>query len=222
VTRLFIVVEGQTEESFVRNVLAEALWASGVHPTPILLGRQGGRPSYARVKRDVLVLLKQDHGAHCSTMIDFYGLGPGFPGQPFPDRPSSSNLSKVRQVERAVKKDICSLLPDLRPDLRFIPHLQLHEYEALLFSDPTAFANGINHPNLARQFQRIRDEFASPEDINNNPETAPSKRVLSVCPSYRKVIEGTQAALAVGVLSMREHCQHFREWVEALEALSDA
>ena len=221
-TRLYVVVEGQTEESFVRNVLAEVLWGSNVHPTPILLGtpgHKGGRTSYARVKRDVVVLLKQDRGAYCSTMVDLYGLGAGFPGHPPPDH--LSNIDKVRHVEQAVKQDICGDLPDdLRPDLRFIPYLQLHEYEAILFSDPEAFATGINHPHLRLQFQRIRDEFDSPEDINNDPETAPSKRVIAACPTYKKVIEGTQAAAAVGIPTMREQCHHFREWIESLEALA--
>jgi Domain of unknown function (DUF4276) len=220
VIRLYVVVEGQTEE-FFGNVLAEVLWGSNVHPTPILLGtpgHKGGRTSYARVKRDVLVLLKQDRAAYCSTMIDLYGLGPGFPGHPPPDR--LSNIAKVRHVEQAVKEDICEEIPDLRADRRFIPYLQLHEYEAILFSDPAAFAAGINHPNLQREFQRIRDEFESPEDINNNPETAPSKRVLAACRNYRKVIEGTQAAAAVGIPIMREECRHFREWIELLESLT--
>jgi hypothetical protein len=223
VTRLYIVVEGQAEESFVRNVLADVLWASNVHPTPVLLGtpgHKGGRTSYARVKRDVVLLLKQDRGAYCSTMVDLYGLGAGFSGHPPP--PQLSNVEKVRHVEQAVKQDICEeLTDDIRAYLRFIPYLQLHEYEAILFSDPQAFATGINHPNLWGNFQSIRDEFDSPEDINNDPETAPSKRVLAVCPSYKKVIEGTQAAAAVGIPTMRDQCQHFREWIESLEALKE-
>jgi Domain of unknown function (DUF4276) len=133
-------------------------------------------------------------------------------------RPSFQHR-EVRHVEQAVKDDICEALPGLRADLRFIPYLQLHEYEPILFSDPAAFAAGINRPNLQRKFQRIRDEFESPEDINNDPETAPSKRVLAVCPDYRKVIEGTQGAAAVGIPIMREECRHFRSWIESLEAL---
>lgn len=220
--RLNIVVEGQTEESFVQNVLAEVLWRRGVHPTPILLGtpgHKGGRTSYARVKRDVLVLLKQDRRAYCSMMIDLYGLGPGFPGHPPPQR--FSNLEKVRHVEQAMKKDISEEFPDLQADQRFIPYLQLHEYEAILFSDPGAFAGGINQPNLQRHFQTIRDSFESPEDINGDPETAPSKRVLRVCPSYRKVIEGVQAAAAIGIPAICQECRHFREWIESIEALGD-
>ena len=93
----------------------------------------------------------------------------------------------MRHVEQAVKQDICGELPDgFRPDLRFIPYIQLHEYEAILFSDPVAFATGIDHPDLRPQFQQVRDEFESPEDINNDPETAPSKRVLAAYPKYKR------------------------------------
>jgi hypothetical protein len=222
VTRLYVVVEGQTEESFVASVLAPVLWESDVHPTPILLGppgQKGGGASYARVSRDVRLLLKQDHGAYCSTMIDLYGLGEGFPETPPPSH--LNNLEKVRHIERAFKDDICKRIPGFRTDLRFIPYLQLHEYEGLLFSDPQGLANGINQPQLVRQFQRIRDEFGSPEDINDDPTSAPSKRVLAVYPSYRKVIEGTIAAQSVGIATIRRECQHFREWLETLEGLDD-
>jgi hypothetical protein len=222
VIRLYVVVEGQTEESFVRNVLAEVLWRSKVHPIPIVLGRpghKGGRTSYARVKRDVLVQLKQDRGAYCSTMVDLYGLGPDFPGHPPPGH--LSNIEKVRWIEQAVKKDVCNENPELQPNQRFIPYLQLHEYEALLFSNSAAFAAGINHPNLEGKFQLIRDKFESPEDINNDPGTAPSKRVLAVYPGYRKVIDGTQAAASVGIPIMRQECPHFREWLESLESLAE-
>lgn len=221
-TRVYVVVEGQTEESFVANVLAPMLWAHGVHPSPVLLGtpgHKGGRTSYARVSRDVRVLLKQDRGAYCSTMIDLYGLGSGFPGTPPPGH--LSNLGKVEHIERAFKEDICEQAREFRPDVRFIPYLQLHEYEALLFSDPKAFANGINQPKLIRRFQDIRDEFNSPEDINNASTSSPSRRVGEACPSYRKVIEGILAAQSVGIQTIRDECPHFRKWLENLERLDE-
>lgn len=194
--------------------------ARQVYLTPIILGvpgHRGGRTNYARVKKDVLVQLKQDRTAYCSTMLDLYGLGKGFPGTPLP--PNLSNLNKVIHIEQAVKGDIIAQAPDLRPDVRFLPYLRLHEYEGLLFSDPVAFANGIYQSNLARQLQSIRQGFPTPEDINDGPNTAPSKRVLQVCPSYRKPLDGTRAAKAVGIDTMRRECGHFREWVERLEAL---
>lgn len=222
-TRVYVVVEGATEESFVREVLAPILWPSELYIIPIILGspgQKGGRTSYSRVKKDVVVLLKQHRTAYCSTMLDFYGLGKGFPGMPLP--PDLANLDKVARIEQAVKEDIAAKVPDLRPDIRFLPYLQLHEYEGLLFSDHEAFASGIKQSHLASRFKAIRDEFSTPEDINDDPNTAASRRVLGVYPSYRKVVDGTLAARAVGVASMQQECPHFREWVQRLQALAAA
>jgi Domain of unknown function (DUF4276) len=217
--RVHVVVEGPTKESFVNNVLAPALWTCQVYLNPLVLGvpgHKGGNPNYARVQKDILRQLKEDHSAYCSTMLDFYRLGRGFPGTPPPA--NLSNLDKAIHIEQAVRENIVSQAPDLRPDVRLLPYLQLHEYEGLLFSDTTAFANAI-YPNLVRQFQAIREQFPTPEDINDDPNTSPSKRVLQVYPSYRKVLDGTRAAQAVGIEAMRRECLHFREWVEQLEAL---
>ena len=216
-TRVYVVVEGQTEESFVNEVLAPALTPRRIYLYPILLGGKGGNVNYARVQKDVLRQLKQDPSAYCTTMLDFYGLGKDFPGTPVP--PNLSNLAKATHIEEAVSGDIIAQALGLRPDVRFIPHLQLHEFEGLLFSDPAAFASGINQSNLAGQFQSIREGFPTPEDIDDGPTSAPSKRVLRLCASYRKVLNGIQAAKTVGVDAMRRECPHFREWFERLEQL---
>lgn len=219
--RLNVLVEGQTEESFVYNLLAQSFNPNQINITPILLGRpghKGGRTNYDRVKRDILVLLKQDRTAFCSTMLDFYGLGRGFPGMPLP--PHLTNTEKVLHIEEALKKNICKEISDLRPDIRFIPYLQLHEYEGLLFSDPSAFAEAIKERNLAIKFQAIRDEFTTPEDINDSAESAPSKRILRLAPFYHKVIHGTLAAQAVGIEKMKEECPHFHDWLNRIEAIA--
>ena len=211
-TRAYVVVEGETEESFVKNVLAQVLWPYQVYLRPILLGpprHKGGRTNYDRVNKHVVIQLKQDRTAYCSTMLDLYGLGSGFPGMPLPA--NLSNLDKVVRIEKAVKADIVMQVPDLRPDIRFVPYLQLHEYEGLLFSDPEAFASGIGQPHLAGRFETIRKAFPTPEDIDDDPNTAPSKRVLNAYPGYRKVLDGSLAAEAVGVDRMRQQCPHFRE-----------
>ena len=221
-TRILAVVEGQTEEAFIGSIVAPAFWNRNICVSAIVLGRpghKGGRVNYARMSHDVLMLLKQQHDAYCTTMVDLYRLGPGFPGTPPPNH--LSNLEKVRHIEAAFKKDICDRIPQLRPDLRFIPYLQLHEYEGLLFSDPQRFASGINRSSLASHFQKIRDQFETPEDINDDPETAPSKRILTLYPPYRKVIEGAQAASSIGLPALRAACPHFREWLELLEAVEE-
>ncbi|MGO9261221.1 MAG: DUF4276 family protein [Bryobacteraceae bacterium] len=221
-SRVVVIVEGATEESFVAGPLAEALWTRQVCLTPIILGvpgHKGGRPNYARVQKDLLRQLKQDPTAYCSTMIDFYGLGQGFPGTPPPAH--LANLQKVEHIERAIKEDICGRIPDFRPDVRLIPYLSLHEYEGLLFSDPDALAQALTQPDLADRFHQIRSHFPTPEDIDDSPETAPSKRILAIYSAYRKVIQGTLAARAVGVERMRRECPHFRNWIEQLETLPD-
>ena len=152
-------------------------------------------------------------------MIDYYGLGSGFPGAPAPIH--LTNIQKVEHIEREMKDEICQKIPGFRPDVRFIPYLSLHEYEGLLFSDPDAFAQSIGQPSLAHRFHHVRNDFPTPEDINNDPNTAPSKRVIQIYNPYRKVIEGTQAARAVGIQRMRAECAHFRGWLERLEALPE-
>lgn len=220
-TRVHVIVEGQTEESFVKNVLAAELWPHEVNLNPILLGvpgHKGGRPNYARLKKDILLHLEQDRTSCCSMMLDFYGLGGGFPDTPIPGH--LSGTAKATHIERAITADICGSIPEFRPDIRFVAYIQLHEYEALLFSDPAALAGAIGQPRLTGPLQVIRDDFETPEDINNSRETAPSKRILKAFPSWRKVINGTQAAQAVGIGAMKEQCPHFRQWIEKLKSLA--
>lgn len=180
--------------------MAEALWPREVYLRPIILGlpgHKGGRTNYARVKKDLLRQLKQDPNAYCSTMIDFYALGEGFPATPLPF--GMRQIDKVLLIERAILEDISATIPEFRPDLRLIPYLCLHEFEALLFSDVAAFAGALRRPELASSLQRARADFATPEDINEGTDTAPSKRIAAICPSYRKVIDGTLAAAAIGI-----------------------
>jgi hypothetical protein len=218
VTRIKIIVEGQTEESFVEKVLAPALYPREIYLTPILLGvpgHKGGNVNYARVKKDILLHLRQDRTAYCSTMLDLYGLGEGFPGVPPP--PHHPGAVKAVTREQAIYEDILASAPEERPDLRFVPYLQVHEYEGLLFSDPDAFARALRQQTLSMHLHQIRNAFPTPEDINDDPQLAPSKRVLAAYPPYRKVIEGTIAAQEVGITTMRQQCPHFHQWVSRLE-----
>ena len=220
-TRIKIVVEGQTEESFVQRVLAPTLWLREIYLTPIILGvpgHKGGNVNYARVKKDVLLHLRQDPTAYCSTMLDLYGLGDGFPGVPPP--PHLTGVQKALARERAIYQDIVASAPETRADVRFYPYLQVHEYEGLLFSDPIAFARGLGQQNLSGQLEAIRNDFQTPEDINDDPNRAPSKRVIALYYGYRKVIEGTVAAQEVGIERMRQQCPHFHQWVSNLEAVA--
>jgi hypothetical protein len=103
-----------------------------------------------------------------------------------------------------------------------MPYVQRHEFEALLFSRPDAFDLEEGWTNEQRQeLESIRSQFATPEDINDDPRTAPSKRLAQTfsSPRYRKTLHGPLIAEQVGLDAMREACPGFAEWLSRLEAL---
>ncbi|MDP2158323.1 MAG: DUF4276 family protein, partial [Nitrospirota bacterium] len=104
---------------------------------------------------------------------------------------------------------------------RFVPYVMMHEFEGLLFSDCEGFSRGIGRPQLVDEFQAIRDQFSSPEEINDSPITAPSKRVKELVQGYEKPLMGTLAILEIGLNTIRAECPHFREWLARLEALPE-
>ncbi len=206
-TRLYVVVEGQTEESFVNAVLLPVLLSHQVLATSILTG---GNPRWSRVRQDVATLL-HDRTAFVTTMFDLYGLGPDWPRR-LPS-PIHNGAVAARQIEHATAEAIASNPP------RFIPHIQPFEFEALLFSEPTLLADAIGAPAVAPRLGAIRGQFQSPEEINDSPQTAPSKRILGCFPAYQKVLHGALAAQTIGLDRMRAECPHFSAWIDRLIAL---
>ena len=100
---------------------------------------------------------------------------------------------------------------------RFVPYVVMHEFEGLLFSDPDRFAQSLGKPDLTSGFQAIRAEFQTPEDINDSPDTAPSKRVLNLYQGYQKPLMGTLAMEEIGLDTVRGACPLFDAWIAVLE-----
>lgn len=220
--RLLVHVEGQTEESFINRALRPHLMSGFgyAHVSARLLGnarqrsRRGGIRHWDSVRKDVVRHLQGDREVLATTMVDYYGLPNTWPGRvesmlaPFHE--------KAAVVERELQENVARTLGDGAPD-RFIPFVVMHEYEGLLFSDPPGFAQAVGRPDLAGDFQAIRNEFATPEEINDSPDTAPSKRVERLIPGYQKPLAGVQAAIAIGLDAIRRECPHFDDWVRRLE-----
>lgn len=102
-------------------------------------------------------------------------------------------------------------------------YVQKHEFEGLLFSEVGAFANVLN-PS-ARSIESLRDvraSFPTPEDIDDGPETAPSKRIIQLVPGYRKRTYGPLLANEIGLTRIRDECPRFDSWISRLESLSQA
>ena len=229
-TRLLVHVEGQTEENFVNGVLAEHLCARGFSSVGSrLIGNarqrihRGGIRGWHSVRRDLVRHLHEDRNCIVTTMVDYYGLpqrGPGaWPGRAqasesaFPDKAGLVEESLLADVHEAMGVDF-----DVR---RFVPYLLMHEFEALLFSDCERFGIGIGRPELAPRLQQIRDAFASPEEIDDSPNQAPSKRIEALVPGYQKPLLGTLAVLEIGLRRISAECPHFYGWLSHLENLPD-
>ena len=228
-TRLLVHVEGETEESFVDNVLAPHLHNHGFSRVSArLIGnarqrdRRGGIRAWSTVRKDIVNHLKEDRASIATTMVDYYGL-PQDGSKAWPGRLEASKLAspeRANRVETALAEDIGQTMGSSFNQERFIPYVMMHEFEALLFSDCPRFGRGIGHPGLAPKFQEIRDKFANPEEIDDSPETAPSKRVAALVPGYQKPLMGTLAVLEIGLNAIRSACPHFQCWLKRLERLS--
>ena len=100
----------------------------------------------------------------------------------------------------------------------FIPYLQLHEFEALLFSNKEVLFRNI--PRTAIQaLEQVFEEFSNPELINEHPDTTPSQRLKNNIDGYNKVVYGSILAGAIGIEAMQARCPHFAEWIEKLKRL---
>ena len=150
-------------------------------------------------------------------MVDFYGM-PQTGDRAWPGRAVANGVpfeQKAEVVQAAIAGDIAAELGDSNG--RFLPYVVMHEYEGLLFSDPDRFAEAIGSSEVADEFRVIRSGFHTPEEINDSPATAPSKRVESLVPSYQKPLMGTIAAQRIGLAAIREECAYFNRWVQTLE-----
>jgi hypothetical protein len=187
---------------------------------------RGGVLKYASVRRDLLAWLKQDTTAIVTTMFDLYALPDDFPGVQSAAA-ESDPFAKVAEVERALRADVLSGLSESgAPPDRFVPYVQLHEFEALLFTQPQQIVGYFDDIDGGRQAtnkpEAIRNGFPTPEHIDDGADTAPSKRIIQVLPNYArlKAQAGPAIAQRIGLPALRSACGHFDEWLSRLESLS--
>lgn len=220
-TRLFVLVEGQTEETFVKEALAPHLRSKGytavfarLFAKPRTRPRDGGIPLWHVARRDIVRHLHKDQRAAVALMVDYYRL-PRSKDRGWPGRSAATGAVTV---EQAIGEDIASAMKRGFDRGRFLPCVMMHEFEALLFSDCEAFGRAIERPDIGRRLQDIRNRFANPEEIDDSPVSAPSKRIKELVPDYEKVLMGNLAVLEIGLDKIRAECPHFRSWLERLEA----
>ena len=223
--RLYLFAEGRAEQTFANTVLGPHLAVHGVYMhNAVLIANahkkqrihRGGGGNFAAMQKDIDRFLKQERAKNVffSSMIDLYALHRGFPGteeaQSFRDDP----YQRVRVLEESWARET--------NDRRFIPHLQLHEYEAYLFVNISILSNYYSDKQQAiAELHETSERFATPELIDDGPDTAPSKRIICRLPRYAsdKATVGVQAAERIGLTAIRRKCPHFSQWLARLEVL---
>jgi hypothetical protein len=218
--RALILVEGQTEERFVKDVLAPAFLQRELYFSPTILvtkrvkigpNFRGGVTTFRKFQNDAQRLLKGAGGALVTTLLDYYGLPTDFPGMN--SRPSGTPMARVTHVEQAISTKFGS-------PSNFVPFLALHEFEAWLFASPDELPRVMTESEKQPQFAAIRASVKSPEEINESPQFAPSKRIETLFPAYRKNLHGPAAAGRIGLDRIRAECPHFAWWLSKLEAFA--
>ncbi len=216
--RVLVLAEGQTEERFVKDVICPHLWPRGIDTIPKVVTTKrvkrgqdfkGGITDYQKVEKDLRRLLNDTGAVYVTTFIDYYGLPADFPGMD--SRPPGTPHERARYIEEVWRRTI--------NHPRFHPYLMIHEFEAMLFAKPDELSKTLYKPDVLQELEGIRSAFPTPEDINDNPETAPSKRISIVLPGYQKTVHGPLVTTRIGLEVIRRECTHFHEWLSWLEGL---
>ncbi len=224
---LNIVVEGSSEETFVNDVLVNhfAAFDIFVSTRKITTGwdrynnkpAKGGLLKYIKFRNDVLRWIQSDaNRSECwyTCMLDLYA---------FPKDDQSPYTPKIQSITDCYKQ-IEALEHAMSNDInhpKFIPYVQLHEFEAFLLVEPDRLVT--MYPDKSHAIKRLKKDIASlkPEEINDSPETAPSKRIIKYIPDYegQKAQVGPLVAEDIGLTKLRDQCPHFNEWISKLEKI---
>ena len=197
-----IVVEGETEEAFVNRLLDAHLRISGIECEPIVLKGDVSVPRLATF----MGLAFRQYGI-VTSLVDYYG---------FLDKGTDG----IATLEQRILTTVQDRLGQPADPSLIIPYVQQYEFEALLFSQVSAFRDVFGlYQGTLDQLSAIRQQFANPEEINDHPDTAPSKRLMKVITNYNKLAHGPAVAEKIGLSTIRAQCPRFDQWVARLESL---
>ncbi|MCC8112970.1 MAG: DUF4276 family protein [Bacteroidales bacterium] len=222
---LHILCEGQTEEAFVSAVLKPHLKCHGIITKSIIVSTsrsgRGGVVSFSKIENDLNRLFKSNPDTenienHFTTMIDFYALPTDFPNFQKSKSISDPYLC-IDTLTRAFGEAI--------EEARFIPYIQLYEFETLIFCGLSVLLNRF--PKAVKGISSLQKLLLSkgenPELINGGYDTSPSHRIIKALRSdsynYDKVLSARVMSPEIGLERMREMCSHFNSWITQIETI---
>jgi hypothetical protein len=225
VNELVVIVEGETEQTFVRDQLAAHLALRNTSVWAVLPGRHrihGGVRKWEGARQDIVRTLKE--GRYCSTMFDYYAMPADWPGRA--DAVKKLWNERANTVEERIREDITAAMGNRFNPKFFVPYVQLHEFEALAFADVGVLASVLDPIGvysseiLEQQFASILSKAGHPEAINDGYETCPSRRISGLVPAYKKRAFGPIITSRIGIDTLRVQCTHFGEWLNRLEQIN--
>lgn len=209
--RLIFIVEGDSEQRFINEHLVSYLTLKfpgvSMHAQKITTNRKknvkGGNVNYELLKNEIRRTYAQG-GVLITTFMDFFRLPTDYPGY-------TQDVKQISQIEDAIRVDCSSIIPPTA----FLPYIQKHEFETLLFAYSAGFSKVVDAAKMS-EILSVLKKFSNPEDINGSPETAPSKRLLSIF-NYKKVADSALVMKDVDIDALRKRCPRFDAWVGRLE-----
>jgi Domain of unknown function (DUF4276) len=215
--RIIIICEGETEREFCQSVLyPHFLSKNCLIEAPLIKKSGGGIVKWTFLKKDIESILMNDRTAVLTTFIDFYGLTDK---HEFPQWSDSirfvDKVERMQFLEEAMRNNLDD---DLR--YRFLPYIQLHEFEGLLFNNIDVYRSQFTSTEI-RDWQELThtiESFPNSELINDGRETAPSKRLKRLIVGYNKPIYGCILAETIGLERIRNKNPRFNRWIDTLES----
>ncbi len=197
---VFVVCEGQTEERFVKYLSKAYFNAKEISLKPVIINKNGSMEGNVSIDR-IVDYIKKAGGDIITTMVDYYG---------FKDQGGRT----AKQIEDIIK--------GRSGKTYLIPYLQMHETEALWFSNIDAIRDA-KHADM-HQYKKLQDivaQYPNPEDINNSPQTAPSKRLKAIFKDYQKILDGELIFKKISIEEMKAKCPKFSSWLDSIEKMVD-
>lgn len=216
--RIILICEGPTEQAFAKTNLQIPFIGRNIHlQAPLIKASKGGIVKWQRLKEQVELHLKAEPNAYVSTFIDYYGM---YEKHQFPGWENAHTIidknKRMDSLEQSMLQDINHKLQH-----RFIPYLQLHEFEGLLFNDINVIRSQVPPDDLidVSELEKTFSDYSNPELINNNKATSPSHRLKRIIKGYNKVVYGDIISEAIGLERIRAKSPRFNNWITQLEKI---
>ena len=214
--RVIIICEGETEKEFCESILAPFLIQKNIHvQSPLIKKSMGGIVKWEELRKEIQIYLKNENSVYVTTFIDYYGIHSKFNFPKWKESELESDKNKRMTIlESGMSESIDKSLRN-----RFIPYMQLHEFEGLLFNEKKVFYEQIPKEELIGigELDQVFEKYNNPEMINDTKETSPSHRLERIIKGYNKIVYGNILAEAIGLEKIRNKSPRFNQWLCNIE-----